>query len=284
MKLFTLDIGSFNTKINTGEILENRFILDNSSETFGAETITLENNTYFFNKGNFDYTFSKVHKNIEVPLLYALGKAGAEGSINIILHLPASQYNMKNELVEKLQGKSFEYKVNGQDKKITLDTVGVLKEGLAAFYSLPKRNDGLIAIIDIGGRTTDVFTFVNGNPEKEISVSVGTLDYFKLIAAELNGQGQNRKIEDIHKLIQHNIIDLCNFEDINKKFTKSTINEIKIEVENLNDYQIILAGGGSEYFNKYYSEAFKKVEVMNNNIKANCIGAENIGKAKGLDK
>lgn len=283
-KLFTLDIGSFNIKVSTGEIFENRFIQDSDSEIFGAETVQYKGKTYFFNKGTFDKTISKTHKNFEIPLLYALGKAGAEGNINIILHLPSSQIAMKNVLVEALKGKTFKFKVNNVEKEVTIDSCGILKEGFSSFYSLAKRNQGLIAIGDIGGRSSDFFFFNNGSLEKEISINIGTMDYFKNIVNSLNNKGQNRKLEDIHKLIANNIIDLEDFTDITNSIAASIINEVKIEVDNLDDYSIKMCGGGSEYFNNIFSRKFKKVELISQNILSNVNGATQIGKAKGLDK
>lgn len=282
-KLSTFDLGSTNIKTNLGGIYENRFILDNESDTFGAETLQFEGNTYFFNRGNFNKEFTKANKEIEIPLLYAIGKDGLEGNINSILHLPASQFAMKQQIIDRLLGKTFKFKVNGIDHEITFDKVGVLKEGFAAFYSLPKRNNGLIAIVDIGGRTTDVFTFVNGKEEKETSIPVGTMNYFKIIADRLNSKGENRKIEDIFKLIDNGLIDLEDYKDTTDSIGSLILNEIKIDIENLKDYEIKLCGGGSEYFTYVFRDTFNKVEQLNNSLLSNVSGSYFIGKAKGLD-
>lgn len=282
-KLLTLDLGSFNIKTSLGGIYENRFILDNESDTFGAETLVFEDNTYFFNRGNFNKEFTKANKEIEIPLLYAIGKEGIEGNINLILHLPSSQFSMKQQIINRLQGKEFEFVINGINKKVVLDKVGVLKEGFAAFYSLSRRNNGLIAIIDIGGRTTDVFTFLNGKEEKETSIPVGTMNYFKIIADRLNAQGENRKVEDIFKLIDNELIDLEAYKDTTGSIGSLIINEIKIDVENLKDYEIKLCGGGAEYFVDVFRDSFKKVEQLNNSLLSNVNGSYFIGKAKGLD-
>lgn len=116
-KLLTVDLGSFNIKTSLGGIYENRFILDNESDIFGGETLTVEDNTYFFNRGNFNKEFTKANKEIEVPLLYAIGKEGIEGNTNLILHLPASQFAMRQQIIDRLQGKTFEFKINGDSKK-----------------------------------------------------------------------------------------------------------------------------------------------------------------------
>lgn len=283
MKLITVDIGSFNIKTSEGIIIENRFMCDNECETFGAEVLTLDGNNYFFGKGEFDKTFSKAHKEIEVPLLYALDKSNVEGEVNLILHLPASQIAMKNMIIESLEGKNFEYTVNGIERNVKFNKVAVLKEGWSSFYALQKRNDGLIAIIDIGGRTTDIFTFCNGINEKEKSLPIGMLNVFSDIADNLNGQGQNRKVEDIHKLLANEIIQIEDFESILYKYAGNIINNIKLDIDNLEDYKVYLTGGGAEYFKEALSTKYK-IEVMKDNLSTNCKGSFNIGKAKGLDK
>lgn len=283
-KLMTGDLGSFNLKFNSGGVYENRFQMDNERDTFGFDTLEYDGNTYFFGQGHFNMEGLKTNKDTLIPLLFGLGKEGAAGHINIILHLPLREISRKNLIVELLEGNTFEFKINGKANTITFDKVGVLKEGFSSFYSLPRRNEGLIAVIDIGGRTTDVFTFVDGKQEKEDSISIGTMNYFDKIATKLIGMGQNRVMEEIHKLITKKIIDLNDFEDVTEKVFDEMINELLLKFPHLNDYNIKLCGGGAEYFEKQFKNKFKKVSVLANNMTSNVDGAERIGKAKGLDK
>ena len=282
--LKTLDLGSFNIKVESGEIFENRFVLDNDAETFGAEVLEHKGNNYFFGKGAFNRTFSKAHKDFIVPLLYALGKTKTDEDINLMLHLPLSQYKMKSMIIEKLANQTFEFKVNGSGKKVNIHDVVVAKEGWSSFYSLPKRNAGLIAIGDMGGRTTDVVTFVNGRLEHEISVAIGTMDLFQDIADELNSKGQNRTLEDIHKLLEHKIIDIKDFKHLTDAFTERIINAIKMELESIGDYKIYLTGGGATYNIDKFKELFTNVEIMPNNLVSNVKGGQVVGEAKGLNK
>jgi len=283
-KLITMDIGSFNIKLNNGDIHENRFLLDNETDIFGHEAIKFENNVYFFGKGQFDRKITKAKKNIEVPLLYGLGKAGVAGNINLILHLPANQMPMKSEIIDRLQGKTLSFELNGQANSVTFDKVGILKEGFSSFYALHKRSTGLVAIIDIGGRTTDIFTFSEGREEVESSLPVGTMDYFSDIADNLSGKGEPRVMEEIHKLINNDLIDLKDFEPITDKIFNTMLNSITMKFPNLNDYSIKLCGGGADYFESRFKKVFKKVSQVTNTLTSNVDGAEKIGKAKGLDK
>ncbi len=283
MEFITVDLGSFNIKNDKGLIFENRFILDNESETFGAEVLSYNENNYFFGKGRFDKTFTKVNKNFEVSLFYMLGKSNINGEVNLILHLPGSQMAMKQIIIDKLQGNEFEYKVNGESFKVKFNKVGVLKEGWSSFYSLDKRNEGLIAIMDIGGRTTDVFTFNNGIQEQEKSISIGMMNVFSDIAESLNAAGENRKLEDIHKLLENNLININDFSRIIDKYFKAIVNDLKVDIENLQDYKIYVTGGGAEYFINNIKEIYTS-EILKNALCSNCYGSHRIGVAKGLDK
>ena len=110
------------------------------------------------------------------------------------------------------------------------------------------------------------------------------MNYFDNIATKLIVMDQNRNMEEIHKLINKNIISLSEFEDITIKVFDETINELPLNFPQLNDYSIKLCGGGATYFENQFKNKFRKVNVISNNLTSNVDGAEKIGKAKGLDK
>lgn len=285
-KLAVLDIGSFNIKINgSDETYENRFTLDNEGEKHGSETLTYNENTYFFGKGKFDLTYGKAFKDIEPPLLYALGKQKIYGIVNLILHLPSSQMANKSILVEKLKGKTFKYSVNGErSKSVTFKTVAVLKEGFSSFYALAKRNKGMICIVDIGGRTVDIFLFIDGVLTNEISIPVGTINYFRSIAEKrTTTTGKLCEAEAIHQLIQHGVIDPNDYAIITSDIYSKIQNDMKV-LGDLDGYDLKLCGGGAAYFQQNFKDQYKNVSIMENNLTSNVDGAETIGKAKGLDK
>ena len=287
-KLITGDLGSFNIKIFDGKntnCFENRFIQDNDAELYGTEYISLEDNIYIFNKGNFNKELCKTKKNFKVSLLYGLSKAGVTGDINLILHLPSSSFlGQKDILVDELQGKEFEYICNGKQNNIRIKKLGVLKEGFSSFYSLSKRNKGLIAVIDIGGRSTEIFTFSDGQLEKEKSIAIGTMNLFQSITDKLTNAGENRKLEDIQKLLDNNIISIENYSDDIERLSKELTNDVKLDIPNLEDYKIFVTGGGAEYFINSLKNIYKNVDEMQDNLFSNVLGAFEIGKAKGWNK
>lgn len=282
--LVTADIGSFNIKIVGGGIYENRYVMKNDDETIGSNYLVYNGNTYYFGVGEFQGEELKTNKEMLIPLLYGLGRDKISGNINLILHLPQREISRKQMIVDEFQNKEFNYNVNGKDFTIKIGRVGVLKEGFSSFYSLAKRNEGKIAVFDIGGRTTDVFTFIDGMLEREKSYPIGTIKYFDEIATALVGQGENFTKEKIHRAIQDGDIDIGDFKDVTKSVYDRLINLTKDTFPDLKYYDIKLTGGGADFFKECFKEDYKKVNVLTNNLTSNVDGAERIGKAKGFDK
>lgn len=282
--LVTADIGSFNIKIVGGGIYENRYLLKNNDETIGANYLVYNGNTYYFGVGEFSGEELKTNKEMLIPLLYALGRDKISGNINLILHLPPREMARKQMLIDEFKDKEFNYTVNGTDYTIKIGKVGVLKEGFSSFYSLAKRNEGKLAVIDIGGRTTEVFTFIDGVPDREQSYPIGTIKYFDEIATALIGKGENFTKEKIHRALQDSDIDINDFKDITQGVYDRLINLTKDTFPDLKYFNIKLTGGGSEYFKDLFKKNYKKVSILTNALTSNVDGAEKIGKAKGFDK
>lgn len=57
------------------------------------------------------------------------------------------------------------------------------------------------------------------------------MDVFSDIADKLNGQGENRRLEDIHKLLANEIINIDEFEDVIYKYAAKIINDVKVTIE-----------------------------------------------------
>lgn len=282
----SIDVGNFNIKDQDQNIYENRFEINNDDVGVSAETIKFNGNTYFMGRGEFDREYTKIKKNIEIPVLYAIGKNidAYDDEIDLMLQAPANQYVLAKQVYkEKFECKEFEFEVNGVECKIKINKVGVLKEGFAAFYSLDRRNEGLICIIDIGGRSTDIFAFKDGIAIKEISIPKGTLDIFENISDKLIEIGDKRDVEDIQMLLENDVLKIDDFDEILNAAYKEIVNRTKTKF-NINDYRIKMCGGGSEFLFKFFSDNYDNVDIIQDEIFANAIGAYNIGVAKGLGK
>lgn len=278
------DVGNFNIKLSDGSVLENRFKEVGANDTtIGANTITFDGTTYIHKLGRFDRNSIKPQKNLIMPLLFALGNAGVSGNINLIMHLPSNQMSMKDEVVSMLEGKDFTFTTNidGVEgtKTVTFDKVGVLKEGFSAFFSMPKRNKGRYLIFDIGGRTTEAFAFIDGVCVKEKTFLIGTMKLFDLIADAETGKGYPREMDEIKGLLDDGILNINDYQSIIDDMFKDLKNQAKAEFPNIDEFEVKLCGGGSEFFEEPFKSQYKKVEVLKDKITANVTGGKEIAKA-----
>lgn len=280
MELITIDLGNFNIKTSKGLIFENRFLLDNTNDIFGAETITIDENTYFIGKGKFEKEYNKINKNYIPSLLYALAKSTYDDEVNIIIGLPVAQISLKNKIAAELTDKTFEFKVNDVNRKIHINKCGVVKEGFSSLYALQDRK-GRKAILDIGGRTVNVVIFQDAKEVNSFTINMGTLNFFDMIASHENSKGGNFTIEEINEYILHGGLDINNYIDIIDKFVDTLQNEIKLQFPNINMYKVLVTGGGSLFFYNALKSIYDNVELMENAITSNVQGNYKIGEVKG---
>lgn len=90
-------------------------------------------------------------------LLALAAQANISGSVRIMTGLPVSVWSVesKQQVKRSLIGEHH-YAVNGKERALVVESVGVMMEGAAvlASYNLVNTTQ---AVIDIGGRTTDLF-------------------------------------------------------------------------------------------------------------------------------
>ena len=110
------------------------------------------------------------------------------------------------------------------------------------------------------------------------------MNLFQSITDKLTNAGENRKLEDIQKLLDNNIISIENYSDDIERLSKELTNDVKLDIPNLEDYKIFVTGGGAEYFINSLKKIYKNVDEMQDNLFSNVLGAFEIGKAKGWNK
>lgn len=90
-------------------------------------------------------------------LLALAGQAGVNGTARVITGLPISAWTAENKrAVQRALIGAHSYTFNGKERTLTIDAVGVMMEGAAALAS-QSTTDAPYAVIDIGGRTIDLF-------------------------------------------------------------------------------------------------------------------------------
>lgn len=288
-KLLTIDLGNTLLKVfseNGGVFYENRILQKDASLLLYEDYIEYEGKTYVIGEGSYIHEFIKTNKLFIPQVLYCIAKnlGTQKDSVNLILGLPVSQIENKKLLIDALANKTFDIVVNGESKKIKIRTVGVVSEGVSAFYSLPSRQ-GKIAIVDLGSRTTNITTWTNGKSDgTQFTINLGTTHLLSKIKDKMLSMGITVELEKVWWLLSGDNFNLKAFDAEIKQHMKQLKNEIIKDCPLIQFYDIKLCGGGVHFFKNEFKDSFPRVDTFGKYLLANAEGNYNIGVAKGLDK
>lgn len=144
--------------VNNGQTRD--FYVGKMAERFGALP------EYVFGKERFDT------ESAERLVFTALALLNPKDEpVDLILDFPYSQFAMVDSFTHRLQGRTQTVDVQGgRPRQITIHSVAEFPQGLVAAYALAQSHqdtftdeDGYIAIVDIGGDTTDVVVLESGD-------------------------------------------------------------------------------------------------------------------------
>lgn len=263
-------------------------LLDNDTKT-----IELDGKKYYIGVGSFETELNKAKKETFLPLLLtgidmATPKylSSFEAIYNVVCGLPINQFKTNKEYLEKLvlDEKIRYVTIDGERKRICIDSFAVYPECIGAYYSLEKEKEEDIILVDIGGRTTDIAYISRGKLISSSTVPVGTLNIYSNIVKKLNGL-YNLTV-DLNKVDR--ILETGKFNVDGKQADISFItgilksNFLKIKEELDLNYparteQIILAGGGSKLFGKAFNSRYNNCTYHNDPIFANALGFKKVG-------
>lgn len=275
--ILAVDLGNYNIKTSEGVIFESRY-QEVEKEDFDNELVEIGNKYYKMEIGEFENEFNKAKKNYLPNLLYAISKSFDENEfeIDLVLGVPASNLGITSEIKNDIENKSFTFKVFGVNKKVKINRVATVAEGLSSFYTL-KKEERLkdLVIIDIGGRTFNICAFSKGKTLLKFTQPGGMLDLYSIVQENYNKFGNNANIEEIIRLIENETIN-CEEEKI--KFVKEQINKIKLKISKLNTFKIYVTGGGSLELQQALRNTLGEInyipDTLFSNVKGNKIIAE----------
>lgn len=276
MKNITIDLGNFNTKYlgETRGMFSSKFSTAFNPNKDAFERIDINGATTYISTGELDREYNKVDKNYMPILMYAISKATNDNNINLCLLLPVNQLPNKAKMINDLQGKSFEFSINGVNRKVFIHKVAILPEGYVSYYSLnqDKVKTKDILIIDIGSRTINIASFIEGTIEKNFTHKLGTYDLYRTIKEIENAKGEDYVEEDIERLIKRNRITVD--DEIYIEFLRQILNAAKGNI-NIRNYEVIFTGGGSLLLESYI-RCCTPAALHPEGIYSNVIGASNI--------
>lgn len=289
-----VDIGNRNIKLAykkgdtvVFDIFESRFTSEEQQDYSNAEVIEINDTKYCIEQGTYDFEFNKTQKDYLPLLLCAIARATREEDVELMIGAPAEHViGLRNDFKDQLNGKIFDFKYKGEDRKVRINKLGVIAEGFATYFAIPKaiRNTGgNMGIIDIGGRTVNVATFINGKQDKVCTLNTGLLDIKNNMLKELKKQGKDYDINTVENLIKNDRLNI-NEKDKND-FIAKVKNDIKIDKIDIDLYDWFLTGGGAiDIGDKILNDNFGKNCIIKDAIFTNVYGYYNFMIAKWGDK
>lgn len=269
----TVDLGNYNIKYvgqNIG-VFSSKISTQFNPNPEAFDRIQIDNEITYIGIGEYERIFSKTERNYLPSLLFAITEATNESDINLCLLLPLVQMNNSSRFINRLKNTSFNFLLNGIPRTININKVVVLGEGFISQYMLESNKEDIL-ICDIGSRTINYVTIVNGKTEYNYTERLGILDLYANIKDFENLKGEDYVEEDIERLIKNGriIVESRVYLD----FLKLILNRIQAKV-NIRNYKVYFTGGGSLLL-KDYIEINTPAKVLENAQFSNVLGAHKV--------
>lgn len=270
-------------------------------EFVNPEIFEIDGEAYVMGRGSFENNLVKHQKENYIALLYyAIAKVTDSSNINLTLGVPAGQFKKERDNIKKLieENSCKTIKLNDKARVITINNIFIVPEGYGVKIEIFNKDEestqvlqkGLkTLIIDIGGGTIDIAEFdENDRFSDGKSITLGLLDLYKDVRDILvNEYYFNVDLADVRKYLEGTlVIKNDKFEDETSfidpavfKFYSKFINELRGLYPRLNQYNLILCGGGAEYTEDYFKNEYPHALIVTD-ITANARGFRKAGVAK----
>lgn len=282
-----IDLGNFNIKTSTGLTFKAIYSLEDSPDILkDSPTIEWQGTKYYISKGTFDTELNKSKKDTMPLYLYALAMSTKVDVLDVVVGLPINQFKENKAEMEKKYKGTFEFKVNGKLRSITVKRVKCFPECIGAFYSLDTTYDEQdFILVDVGGRTTNIALFQDGEHVTSTSLAHGMLNILDKVRKSLNEEHTlDLTIEDAERILTKGLIvdgedaDLKVKDEEIEKLLDAVFNELKLNFP-YRTTQIVVCGGGSKYVYNALNERHFKVGMIEDYLFANAIGFKTVGEA-----
>jgi hypothetical protein len=290
-----LDLGTTFSKLHTGEIFasgisEKVYDMAQNVMTVDGKRYTME---LFSENASYDMNSNKaLNRNIKLNFLYSLHKlADKDMGIfkDVLVNLPAKQW--ENESSVKMYKKLLEFDnsvfvdVNGEQKELYVDSIGVVPEDFPAYFTEEVNNARFnkrkVLLIGIGSFNSNQYLIKNDEIEESDSNEMGCLRIFQKVASAINSvHNTNVKKEGVYDVMQNGlfkdgeVIDITSIaNEIIYPECEKFAQEMKLRWSINNISNVICVGGGSIVLKPYLCKYIPHLELINN--------AQNVA-AKGM--
>lgn len=290
-KKIAVDLGNRNIKVcyrDNNKVnfisFQARFTDEEQLDYSTAEVIELDGIKYCIEQGEYDFEFNKTLKNYIPLLLCAISRVTSEEEIDLMIGAPAEHVSgLRDDFKEQLLGKTFKfkYKNENEERLVKINKLGVIGEGFSTYFAIPrdiKNSINNLAILDIGGRTINVSTFIGNKQDKVCTLNYGILDIKNDILKNMKKEGKDYNLNTIENMIDNNKVQIT----VEQKVTliQRIINDIKMYKIDVDLYSWFVTGGGSIDIGSKLEEYFGKYCINENPLYSNVLGYYNFMVAK----
>ena len=284
-----VDLGNRNIKIayKKGDKVQfdsfqARFTIEEQQDYSSAEVVEIEGVKYCIEQGNYDFEFNKTEKNYLPFLLNAISRVTDDEEVEIMMGAPAEHVSgLREKFKEQLLGKEINYKYKSRARKVKINNLGIIGEGFATYFAIPSavRNvNGNLGIIDIGGRTVNIATFINGKQDKVCTLNFGMMDLKNNLLKELKKSGKDYDINTVENLLANGKLNIDDKEK--EQIIRKIINDIKLYKIDIDLYSWFITGGGAVDIGDMLDEYFGKDSIIKDSLYTNVLGYYNFMIAK----
>jgi hypothetical protein len=264
--------------------------------------------------GNRNFEYDKFKDESEVAkLLAGIALHSNEKSVEIGKLVGGlsirSYYEFREEFIDFYKDRVFHYKTNGEERKVIINDVMCIPQGIGAYYDEVLTYSGAIkdhellneryGLVDIGGNTVDAFAGKGMVPTKgtDVGLGVGLSDAFKAVDPSLpyniiqfhylNGEDEFKYGRKTYRNLQSRSDK--QFELLAEEIYTKLLAQWNRYLDNV--HKIILTGGGAKAVGGYLKKKFinranKEVILMDDPQISNVKGYYKLGvyQNKRVDK
>lgn len=261
-------------KSTVREFKDDEIVLDSSQKII----VEFENKKYIVGEiGNSEVDLMKsTHKHTKLLILTILGLYSKNHLLDckLVTGLPIGLYSKQKEEMKYLfHNKEFKININNNQKIIRIHQAETFPECASSFYTT-SYNDALL--IDVGGLSIDVALFEDRKLIKYSTYPSGVMKLYSKMANQINHKHDTSLSEwDMERVITKGLY--INGKKINLNIDKEHFDEImrriSLDYDLKTQQNILLTGGGSNLFKKFYD-----YQILGDCQFSNALGYRNIGR------
>lgn len=278
-----IDGGSSTTKNSKGVIFDSK--VTKVEPMNKCDVLIMDGIKYFLGEGEYDTSYRKIEKANYIPLLFGSLALTTDDIYNkVVVGLPISQYMEDKAAMQSLilSNRDKWIEINKLRKHIVIDDVEVVPEG-----RLTVDDDFEGIVIDIGGRTTDIFALELRNLTPKVinpqSIPLGIQNLYSDFIKVINKRhGLDLKDHDAERILRRGLkisgreVDITHEKGIFYEFVDNLITKLQVEYS-LKTLDVKLVGGGSILIFDYISKRIP-CDLVEESVFANAISYEYYGR------